>query len=253
MVNWLFFDIGNVLMIDEPLMALHWEMLFHRLNATGQNITFEELMARREERVNRFHDSVPHRTISAQFLGEQDDLKFHEDVRIKLHQDFMTYNFVLPGAKCLLETLSEDYNLAMAANQPKLVFRQAMVDANLLDYFKVVGISDEMGLKKPDPDFFEAILSEAGCLPSEAIMIGDRIDNDIAPAQKLGFRTIWFDLKPEAQGYVAKNEYEQLYIESLGRAPSRGVGAGNEVVRADQRITDLSGLTGAILEIEGRS
>ena len=29
------------------------------------------------------------------------------------------------------------------------------------------------------------------CDPNEAIMIGDRLDNDIIPAKKLGMKTIW--------------------------------------------------------------
>ena len=29
------------------------------------------------------------------------------------------------------------------------------------------------------------------CLPENAVMIGDRIDNDIEPANRLGMRTIW--------------------------------------------------------------
>ena len=31
----------------------------------------------------------------------------------------------------------------------------------------------------------------ADCSPENAVMIGDRIDNDIEPANKLGMKTIW--------------------------------------------------------------
>ncbi len=34
-------------------------------------------------------------------------------------------------------------------------------------------------------------LKEADCKPDEAVMIGDRIDNDILPAKKLGVKTVW--------------------------------------------------------------
>ena len=33
-------------------------------------------------------------------------------------------------------------------------------------------------------------MSRAGCAPDEAVMIGDRTDNDIAPANELGMQTI---------------------------------------------------------------
>ena len=31
----------------------------------------------------------------------------------------------------------------------------------------------------------------AGCQAENAVMIGDRLDNDIAPAKKLGMKTVW--------------------------------------------------------------
>ena len=34
-------------------------------------------------------------------------------------------------------------------------------------------------------------LERGGCKPEEAVMIGDRVDNDIIPAKALGMRTVW--------------------------------------------------------------
>ncbi|MYA76953.1 MAG: HAD family hydrolase [Gemmatimonadetes bacterium] len=48
-----------------------------------------------------------------------------------------------------------------------------------------------MGVKKPDQRFFETILANADTKASEAIMIGDRLDNDIIPARRIGMKTIW--------------------------------------------------------------
>ena len=31
----------------------------------------------------------------------------------------------------------------------------------------------------------------AGCRPEEAVMVGDRLDNDIFPAKALGMGTVW--------------------------------------------------------------
>ena len=50
--------------------------------------------------------------------------------------------------------------------------------------------SEEEGLEKPDERIFLRALGRAGCEPHEACMIGDRPDNDIAPAKRLGMRTI---------------------------------------------------------------
>ena len=44
-------------------------------------------------------------------------------------------------------------------------------------------------------DFFVKLDQE--CNPSDAFMVGDRLDNDIAPAKKLGMKTVWV-----RQGYA---------------------------------------------------
>jgi HAD superfamily hydrolase (TIGR01549 family) len=46
--------------------------------------------------------------------------------------------------------------------------------------------STEVGLEKPDPAIFQLALSQSGCEPPQAVMIGDRLDNDIRPARLLG-------------------------------------------------------------------
>ena len=49
----------------------------------------------------------------------------------------------------------------------------------------------------------------ADCHAENAVMIGDRLDNDIYPAKKLGMKTIWIrqDMavyqKPESEEYEA--------------------------------------------------
>ena len=50
--------------------------------------------------------------------------------------------------------------------------------------------STEVGLEKPDPAIFQLALSQSGCEPAQAVMIGDRLDNDIRPARLLGWKTI---------------------------------------------------------------
>ena len=55
----------------------------------------------------------------------------------------------------------------------------------------LVIISDEIGIRKPNPDLFEYSLKEAGINGSDAIYIGDRIDKDIVPAKLNNMHTIY--------------------------------------------------------------
>ncbi len=70
---------------------------------------------------------------------------------------------------------------------------------------------------KPDIGFFEYALSKAGCEPSEAIMIGDRLDNDVFPAKKLSMITIRIRQGLFSVQEAASEDYLPDYeVESLG-------------------------------------
>ena len=50
--------------------------------------------------------------------------------------------------------------------------------------------SEEEGISKPNPELFLRALERSGCPAENAWMIGDRPDNDIAPAKALGMKTV---------------------------------------------------------------
>ncbi len=43
-------------------------------------------------------------------------------------------------------------------------------------FFDVWGVSDDLGIDKPDPRIFAHALEAAGVEPSRAAMVGDRLD-----------------------------------------------------------------------------
>ncbi len=61
----------------------------------------------------------------------------------------------------------------------------------ILQYINLVVASAEEGVAKPDRRIFEIALERSNCKSVNAIMIGDRIDNDIVPAKQMGMNTIW--------------------------------------------------------------
>jgi HAD superfamily hydrolase (TIGR01549 family) len=97
-----------------------------------------------------------------------------------------------PGIAALIRSLaSRGVALGLAANQPKDALKalRACALGDLFGHFEVAGT---LGLRKPDPRVFLAACDALGVSPEDAIMIGDRVDNDIAPARTLGLVTIRF-------------------------------------------------------------
>ena len=81
--------------------------------------------------------------------------------------------------------------LGIVANQPARA-RGRLERAGIAHFFAHQGLSGETGFRKPDLRAFTAAAEALGGAPAECIMVGDRLDNDIAPAKALGMATILF-------------------------------------------------------------
>ena len=95
-----------------------------------------------------------------------------------------------PDTNELLQRLSQKYKIGIIANQD-FGTEQRLTDFNVHQYINLVIASAEEGVAKPDLRIFQIALARADCKPEEAIMVGDRIDNDIIPANKIGMKTVW--------------------------------------------------------------
>ena len=90
----------------------------------------------------------------------------------------------------VLEKLSKSYKLGIIANQSDGL-TQRLEEWGILQYFSLIVSSWDCQVMKPDKKIFEIALEKASCEPCEAVMVGDRLDNDIYPAKQVGIKTIW--------------------------------------------------------------
>ncbi len=89
----------------------------------------------------------------------------------------------------LAELAGRGLKLGLAANQPAEVI--ARLEAHgIAKHFASTAVSGTHGYRKPDPRVFLHACEALGVEPGECIMVGDRIDCDIAPAKALGMRTV---------------------------------------------------------------
>nr|WP_241840020.1 HAD family hydrolase [Frankia sp. CcI49] len=87
---------------------------------------------------------------------------------------------------CLAALRAEGLLVGVAGNQTA----RAEAILRTLDLpVDVIGTSDGWGAEKPSAEFFGGVIAEAGCTAGEVLYVGDRIDNDIRPAQAAGLAT----------------------------------------------------------------
>lgn len=100
------------------------------------------------------------------------------------------YEKLYKGTHGVLESLHQRYKLGIIANQVSGT-EQRLSNFGIRHFFDVIATSAEENVSKPDQRLFQIALERATCSPSDAYMIGDRLDNDIIPAMELGMKTIW--------------------------------------------------------------
>jgi len=97
------------------------------------------------------------------------------------------------GAAVLLEALHEHARVVIISNN-LLAEQQAKLRHCGLDrHLDVLVVSEEAGCSKPDPRIFAIALRRAQVTASEAVMVGDSWENDIAGARAVGIGAIWFN------------------------------------------------------------
>ena len=196
-IKWLFFDIGSTLIDESTCYARRF------LETTeGTNVSLQTF---REKVIQLAAVSYDPYKEAVRLLGLQKS-KWHS----ALEKPY-------PYASFVLQTLSKSYRLGILANQPAGA-KQRLDAWNIGQYFDLILASAEEGLAKPDPAFFQLALQRAGCLPHEAVMVGDRLDNDILPAKKCGMKTIWV-----RQGFAelkAASDLPDFTVDSLADIPS---------------------------------
>ncbi len=92
--------------------------------------------------------------------------------------------------RVLRDLKSHGYKLGIIANQAPGA-AERLSNWGIADCFSVIASSSELGVAKPDPQIFEKAIAMAGCTATQAVMIGDRLDNDIIPAKQYGMQTVW--------------------------------------------------------------
>jgi len=106
------------------------------------------------------------------------------------------YVKVVPGIEDALRALQPDYRLVIATNAVMSTagqVRAALARGGLDGYFDGIWTALELGVAKPDPAYYTAVLREAGHAPGEGVMGGDSFATDVLGAKRAGVRAVWYN------------------------------------------------------------
>lgn len=184
-INWIFFDVGETLVDESKPIRNSIEQFVLNAGKLGYQIEPQTV----EQALMDYHRQFcefPMRNVMKQFVpSEEDRLEIRKGMAYRKDWDEP-----FPEANEVLNELHNHYNIGIIANQSAGTASR-LEQYGMLKYISVVCCSAEIGLSKPDVRFYELALKEAKCLPVQAVMIGDRIDNDVIPAKSIGMSAIW--------------------------------------------------------------
>jgi putative hydrolase of the HAD superfamily len=179
-----FMDIGGVL-YDDRVYARAWDSA---LREAGASFTDEEFAAEYAA-CRATQDGSFRRKLATRFLGPDAELDVLEKLAAR-HWNYPATALYPDALPCLQILRDAGYRLGIIANQPSQV-HGAMARDGLASFFEIWGISDDLGLQKPDPELFRHAIATAAVDAARTVMVGDRLDYDMEPAKLAGMRTVW--------------------------------------------------------------
>ena len=183
-IEWLFFDVGYTLINEDDAVRDRILRVQAALKDCGVSVSEENVRMVLREAAAEYAPVPILRAITV--LTGSEELGERMMARIGWGKDLEK---PYPEAERVLCALKNQYSIGIIANQ-SLGTEPRLEMWGLLKFISVCIASAEVGLNKPDLAIFNLAMRKADCGPEQAVMIGDRLDNDIAPAKSLGWKTI---------------------------------------------------------------
>lgn len=195
-IKWLFFDIGYTLVNEDKCHSKRIIDTIERQKEKQKEYTYDDIY---QAMVQASLDYKQPYSTALKILGIEGNEPYAKELE-----------FPYDNAKSVLEKLHKVYNVGIIANQSAGTVKR-LSEYKLMEYIDSVLSSTEEGLSKPDIRFFGRALKNNNCIAGESVMIGDRLDNDIFPAKKIGMKTIWIKQGFGGMQIPKSKDYEPDY------------------------------------------
>ena len=146
------------------------------------NITRTELFTTRFENIIRLCGGNPF---------DFDLLKINGDFIQKMSENGVLMEGALEFIRKVKETIPEA-RIYIASNGATINAKGRIASTGLDKYIDNLFISEDMGVTKPDAEFFNICLEKIGEPRSTCIMIGDSISSDMLGAKNASLDSVWF-------------------------------------------------------------
>lgn len=118
-----------------------------------------------------------------------------DDFYAREYRDLRAYvQPVQTAREIVASALDRKHSVVIATNPlfPRTAIDQRLEWGKLNDFdYALVTDYETMHACKPNPQYYREIASRIGADPTECVMVGNDVEQDIAPARKVGMKTFW--------------------------------------------------------------
>lgn len=205
------FNIGKIMYkfvlmdLDDTLLDFHLSEAW----ALGKTLSFLGVEPS-EETIRRYSDindslwkNLEQGKITRErLLVERFEILFSElGEKISAHDAWKKYesllsqtHFLVPNAIELLESIYKNHNLYIVSNGTASVQHGRIGCSEIAKYFKEIFISQEVGINKPQKEFFDYCFERIPDFSKDkAIIVGDSLTSDIKGGNNAGISTCWYN------------------------------------------------------------
>lgn len=175
-IKWIFFDMGYTLVNEDGAHNRRIDAAIKELSDRGVKVSKEQFWEEiyRQGRYGR--SPVPS---AVRHFGLEHTAKYTSEGECAYYD----------AKETLLALKDKKYKLGIIANQPA-GSAERLEKYGLGGCFDAIFPSAEVGIKKPDTKLYLHALNSVGCEACQSFMVGDRWDNDVAPAAEVGMHTV---------------------------------------------------------------
>jgi putative hydrolase of the HAD superfamily len=201
----IFFDLDRTLWDFDAAAEVAFEKIYEKYNLKSLGIPsaheFHEVYHPLNEqlwvlyRADKITKDELNRT---RFLKPLEHYGIHDvELADHLSEDYVYWSprivRLVPGTMELLDYLKPKYHLHLITNGFQEVQHTKLSGSGMDSYFETLTVSEEVGVKKPNPEIFRYALQKAGATAEESLMIGDEMAVDIDGARAAGMDQILFN------------------------------------------------------------
>lgn len=118
---------------------------------------------------------------------------FAGEVTKKYLETYPSLDVPVKNARSVVENLAGEFQLGLVSNgYPDVQYRK--LETMGIDHlFRCVVVSEEVGIRKPDPRIFWMAIESLDAEAEECMYVGDHYDHDVIGAKKARMRACWFN------------------------------------------------------------